>query len=69
MADRWTVRWCYEIPVDDAGDSDHDRAKYRTRSFDSDGEAMAFAKQQAPDAVYGYCTVLRARPVSRSAAM
>lgn len=60
----YVIQWCYELPVDEFGDSDHDRARCRREEKPTREEAIARAREVARDAVYGYALVWEMRKVS-----
>lgn len=49
----WEVEWCTEIPVDENGDSDMDRAKLHVERFQFAEEAMEFARDVFPQDQFG----------------
>lgn len=44
MKTRYKVEWCYEIPLDEAGDAIHDGAKFRFTITDTFEKAVELAK-------------------------
>lgn len=54
---RFEVEWCSEIPVDEYGDSDMDRAKYHTRKFEDVDLARAYAREVFPKDAFGVVSI------------
>ncbi len=63
---QYEVEWTSEVPLDEYGDRDIDRAVNKYRRFPSKSLAMAFARKISGDSFWG-CAYLRAlREVSRA---
>jgi len=59
----WEVEWCNDIPTDENGDSDFDRAEYESRIVRTKGPAFALAKRMLPKDFIGE---VRVTPVELS---
>lgn len=53
----WEVEWCSELPIDEFGDTDMDRAVMCFRDFQTLEAARKFAKRILPKDQFGVVTI------------